>query len=116
MHARLSASTNDRLQPQIKCCLHQRQATISDQNVRMASAGRASAIRCCAANNPTLSLTTNYSQWMMVPQSLITLDGTACNMVGTSYTAFLNQPVRLAASPSAWHKGGQLPSLVDLPG
>ena len=31
-----------------------------------------------------------------MPQSLISLDGTACNMVGTSYTAFLNQPVRLA--------------------
>ena len=47
----------------------------------------------CAANNPTLTLTSNYSQWMMVPQSLVTLDGTACNMVGTGYTAFLNQPV-----------------------
>ena len=107
MHARLRASTNDRLQHQIKGCLQQCHATTSDQNVRVASAGHASEIRCCAANNPTLSLTTNYSQWMMVPQSLITLDGTVCNLVGTSYTAFLNQPVRLAASPSAWYKGGQ---------
>ena len=46
-----------------------------------------------AANNPSLSLTSNYSQWMMIPQSLASLDGTACNLVGTSYTAFLNQPV-----------------------
>ena len=47
-----------------------------------------------AANNLNAALTTNLSQWMMIPQSLVTLDGSACNLVGTSYSAFYNQAVR----------------------
>ena len=30
---------------------------------------------------------------MLVPSSLVNLDGSQCNMVGTGYTAFANQAV-----------------------
>lgn len=30
----------------------------------------------------------NTGQWMMVPMSKVSADGTQCNMVGTSYYAF----------------------------
>lgn len=40
-----------------------------------------------------IALTTNLSRWMLVPSSLVNLDGSQCNMVGTGYTAFANQAV-----------------------
>ena len=54
--------------------------------------------KLCAANNLNAALTTNLSYWMMVPQTLVTLDGTACNLVGTSYSAFYNQAVSTLVS------------------
>ncbi|KAK9799370.1 hypothetical protein WJX73_004741 [Symbiochloris irregularis] len=38
------------------------------------------------------ALTSNFSSWMMIPQSQVSLDGSTCNKVGTSYTAFETQP------------------------
>ena len=40
-----------------------------------------------------IALTTNLSRWMLVPSSMVDLDGSSCNMVGTGYTAFANQAV-----------------------
>ena len=40
-----------------------------------------------------IALTTNLSRWMLVPSSMVNLDGSQCNMVGTGYTAFANQAV-----------------------
>ena len=36
------------------------------------------------------------SGWMMVPQDMVTLDGSACNKIGVSPAAFRYQPVRSA--------------------
>ena len=40
-----------------------------------------------------IALTTNLSRWMLVPSSMVNLDGSSCNMVGSGYTAFANQAV-----------------------
>lgn len=47
-----------------------------------------------AGVSPDVALVSNTSQWLMVDLSLISLDGSTCNRVGTSYTAFQFQSVR----------------------
>ncbi|GAQ85247.1 hypothetical protein KFL_002260030 [Klebsormidium nitens] len=39
-------------------------------------------------------LTANTSTWMFIDKTQVNLDGTVCNMIGTSFTAFRNQPNR----------------------
>ena len=43
--------------------------------------------------SPEVALQSNTSQWLMVDLSLISLDGSTCNQVGTSYAAFQFQSV-----------------------
>ncbi len=47
-----------------------------------------------AGYTPQQVLTSSTDQWMMVDKSAVSLDGTACNKVGTSYIAFQYQNVR----------------------
>lgn len=47
-----------------------------------------------AGVSPDVALVSNTSQWLMIDLSLISLDGSVCNMVGTGYTAFQFQTVR----------------------
>ena len=47
-----------------------------------------------AGEGPQQVLTSNLDQWMIFPESLIDLDGTQCNMIGTGYSAFRYQAVR----------------------
>ena len=52
------------------------------------------------------ALTSNFSKWMMIQQSLVSLDGATCNRVGTSYGAFQTQPVRpgyICRYHEGWH-------------
>ena len=49
--------------------------------------------KLCTGVSPDVALVSNTSQWLMVDLSLISLDGSACNRVGTSYTAFEFQSV-----------------------
>lgn len=51
-----------------------------------------------AGEGPQQVLTSNLDQWMIFPESLIDLDGTQCNMIGTGYSAFRYQAVRPDAS------------------
>ena len=46
-----------------------------------------------AGASANTALTTNLSKWMLIQQALVSLDGSTCNKVGTSYTAFQTQPV-----------------------
>lgn len=50
----------------------------------------------CAGAGAQIALTTNLSRWMLVPNSMVNLDGSVCNMVGTGYTAFYAQSVSQA--------------------
>lgn len=43
--------------------------------------------------SPATALTSNTSEWLMMDTSLVSLDGTTCNKIGTSYTAFQFQSV-----------------------
>ena len=52
-----------------------------------------------APQGGALALSANMSGWMMVPQDLVTLDGSACNKIGVSQAAFRYQPVRSARRP-----------------
>lgn len=54
-------------------------------------------MQCCAGLSPQQVLQSNTDRWMMISNSLVSLDGTVCNMVGTSYPAFRYQTVRSAA-------------------
>ena len=54
-------------------------------------------MQCCAGLSPQQVLQSNMDRWMMISNSLVSLDGTVCNMVGTSYPAFRYQTVRSAA-------------------
>lgn len=45
--------------------------------------------------SPQDVLNNNQDKWMMVDKSMVSLDGSECNMVGTSYTAFRYQTVGL---------------------
>ncbi len=58
--------------------------------------GRRSNNHPCAATgeSPDVVLTSKTSQWMIMDLSLISLDGTTCNKVGTNYEAFQFQSVR----------------------
>ena len=51
-----------------------------------------------AGYTPQQVLTSSTEQWMMVDKSAVSLDGTTCNKVGTSYTAFQYQNVRAIPS------------------
>ena len=42
------------------------------------------------------------SGWMLVDQSLVTLDGSECNKIGVGFSAFRYQPVR-APQPLSPH-------------
>jgi hypothetical protein len=55
-----------------------------------------------AGLTPDQVLSSNQSQWMMVPQSMVSIDGTQCNMVGTSYYAFRYQTVSTLL-PHLWN-------------
>jgi hypothetical protein len=50
-----------------------------------------------AGQSTAQNLALNASQWMMVPQSQVTMDGSQCNLVGTSYYAFNFQSVCLGS-------------------
>ena len=62
------------------------------QSTEACSAGVSQAV----PQGGALALGANMTGWMMVPQDLITLDGTECNKVGASFAAFRYQPVRRA--------------------
>ena len=47
----------------------------------------------CVGAGAQSALTSNLSRWMLVPNSMVNLDGSQCNMVGTGYTAFYAQSV-----------------------
>ena len=49
----------------------------------------------CAGQSSVQGFAANTSTWMMVPDSMVSVDGTECNQVGTSYWAFNFQPVCL---------------------
>ena len=51
-------------------------------------------VQCCAGLSPQQVLQSNTDRWMMISNSLVSLDGTVCNMIGTSYPAFRYQSVR----------------------
>ena len=51
--------------------------------------------------SPQQVLSSSTDQWMMVDKSAVSLDGTACNKVGTSYFAFQYQTVSHANDPAA---------------
>lgn len=49
----------------------------------------------------------NTAQWMMVPMSMVSTDGTQCNMVGTSYYGFkYAQVVRISPRSGFWWEQG----------
>jgi hypothetical protein len=52
-----------------------------------------------AGVSPNQALVSNTDQWLMIDVSLISLDGSTCNRVGTSYSAFQFQ----AVSPHSAH-------------
>jgi len=62
----------------------------------------------CAGSSPQVSpgglqaLSANMSGWMLVDQSLVTLDGSECNKIGVGFSAFRYQPVR-APQPLSHH-------------
>ena len=42
---------------------------------------------------PDQALSSNRATWMVVPANLVSASGDDCDMIGTSFTAFRNQPV-----------------------
>ena len=65
-----------------------------------------------AGMTPQQVLQSNTDRWMMIPSSGVDLHGTACNKVGTSYTAFrYGQTVSLLHTPGV-HASLQAPAAV----
>jgi hypothetical protein len=48
---------------------------------------------------PDQILGSNRSQWLLLDRSLISFDGTQCNLVGTSFDAFRYQPSGCSRAP-----------------
>lgn len=47
----------------------------------------------CAGMSPNEVLVSNIDQWMLIPNTMVTLDGSECNKIGVGYTAFYTQTV-----------------------
>ncbi len=85
-------------------------------------AGAAAAAAAAAPAGAPLALTANMSDWLLVGQSQVTLDGSACNAAGVGYMAFRSQPARRRAlvypprAPAAARKRGRMRRPPGLPG
>jgi len=78
-------------------------------------AGAAAAAAAAAPAGAPLALTANMSDWLLVGQSLVSLDGSACNAIGVGFAAFRSQPARgSAALPADEHaRMRRAPGLPD---
>jgi len=65
-----------------------------------AGAAAAAAAAAAAPAGAPLALTANMSDWLLVGQSQVTLDGSTCNTAGVGFAAFRSQPARGPPPPA----------------